>query len=354
MNALPPPQEMQKAFLSGDSSYDGIFFTGVRTTGIFCVPSCPAKKPHAQNVEFFASVKDAMFAGYRPCKRCRPTGWSEAPDWVKKLLDRIEINPQARITDGDLIEMGFDPTRVRRFFSKHYGMTFQAYCRAKRLATALDTLRRGDDLDDVVFDSGYESHSGFRESFGKLFGATPGEPEGANCVRVGWIDTPLGPMIAGATDGGVCLLEFTDRRMLEAQFATLRKRFRGGIAPGDNAHLAKLRDQLGQYFAGRLKAFTVPMEYPGTDFERRVWEALLRIPYGTTVSYEDLANTVGSPGAQRAVGTANGRNRIAIVIPCHRVVNKSGELGGYGGGLWRKQRLLEIERGNGRLDFDQS
>ena len=164
-------------------------------------------------------------------------------------------------------------------------------------------------------------------------------------MQVGWIESPLGPLIAGATEEGVCLLEFTDRRKLEAQLQTLRRRFKVHIVPGENAHLQQLKRELVDYFAGRLQQFRVPLIYPGTPFQEQVWSELLRIPYGETRSYEDMARSIQNPGAVRAVGHANGSNRIAIVIPCHRVVNKGGKLGGYGGGLRRKQFLLDLERG---------
>jgi AraC family transcriptional regulator of adaptative response/methylated-DNA-[protein]-cysteine methyltransferase len=200
----------------------------------------------------------------------------------------------------------------------------------------------------VVFDNGYESHSGFREAFEKAFGQPPGKSRDAECVVTTWVETPLGPMVAGATKDGLCLLEFTDRRMLETQLAVVKKRFGCPVLPGENSQLSQLKTELAGYFAGERREFTVPLVYPGTPFEEAVWKALLEIPYGETTSYEDLARRVGKPGACRAVGSANGRNRIAIVIPCHRVVNKSGELGGYGGGKWRKQKLLELEQANTR------
>lgn len=164
------------------------------------------------------------------------------------------------------------------------------------------------------------------------------------CVLLSWLRSPLGPLVAGATDDGICLLEFTDRRMLEAQFATVRKLFAVPVVPGSNEHLEKLAGEIASYFAGSLRNFSVPLVYPGTAFQRRVWEQLRAIPYGETRSYEHLASAVGDKKAVRAVGRANGLNRIAIVIPCHRVVNKSGELGGYAGGLRRKQFLLDLER----------
>ncbi|HET8548644.1 MAG TPA: methylated-DNA--[protein]-cysteine S-methyltransferase [Bryobacteraceae bacterium] len=348
MTLLPPRAEMERAFLSGDASYDGLFFTAVRTTGIFCLPSCTAKKPRAENVEFFGTVKEAMFAGYRPCKRCRPLeGGRDGAEWARKLIAEVDENPGERMTEDALRERGLEPARVRRYFLREYGMTFQAYCRARRLGTAFERIRDGESLDEAVFDAGFDSHSGFREAFGKLFGKPPGQAHEAGCVRIAWVETPIGPMVAGATGEGVCLVEFTDRRMLEAQLETVRRRFGTALVPGENAHLRELRAELTEYFNGHRREFTVPLVYPGTTFEQEVWNALLRIPFGETRSYEDLANELGRPGAQRAVGRANGMNRIAIVIPCHRVTNKDGQLGGYGGGLWRKRILLDLERTGG-------
>jgi AraC family transcriptional regulator of adaptative response/methylated-DNA-[protein]-cysteine methyltransferase len=339
---------MERAFLGSDASYDGLFVTAVRTTGIFCRPSCRAKKPLVGNVEFFPTVREALFAGYRPCKRCEPAvPPGVVPDWVRTLLDAVESDPTRRLHDGDLRTLGVDPARARRYFLEHYGMTFHAYCRGRRLSDALRQLRSGDALDDVALGTGWESHSGFRDAFTRTFGTAPGAarniPDAA--VVMTTIDTPLGPMVAGATDAGLCLLEFTDRRMLEAQMRRLQTLLKQPLVPGDHPHLAKAREELAAYFNRTLTAFSVPLVFRGTPFEERVWQALCRIPYGETISYAALASRVGSPGAQRAVGRANGMNRIAIVIPCHRVVNSDGKLGGYGGGLWRKHWLLGLEGG---------
>jgi AraC family transcriptional regulator of adaptative response/methylated-DNA-[protein]-cysteine methyltransferase len=175
---------------------------------------------------------------------------------------------------------------------------------------------------------------------------------GVGQVTLGWIESPLGPLVAGASDRGVCLLEFSDRRMLKTQIATLKRRLRTDAVPGEHPLLDELGTELAQYFAGRRREFTVPLFYPGSEFQRSVWNALRRIPYGETCSYEALALTVGREGAQRAVGKANGDNRIAVVIPCHRVIRKDGTLCGYGGGLWRKQWLLELEQGITPLGLD--
>src|SRR5262245_15024650 len=343
MNGLPPIAEMQRAYLESDASYNGVFYLGVRTTSIFCRPTCRARKPRPVNVEYFADPKAALFAGYRPCKRCRPMEPDDRPEWSASLLEEVERDPTRRITESDLKSRGVDPATVRRYFLREFGMTFQAYARSRRLSGALQKIREGADLSTVVFESGYDSHSGFHDAFTRTFGETPGART-SDCVLLSWMRSPLGPLVAGATEEGVCLLEFTDRRMLEAQFEAVRRRFDRPVLPGTNPHLEKLEEELELYFAGKLRAFTVPLVYPGSPFQVKVWNKLLAIPYGETRSYEQMAIAVGDAKAVRAVGTANGQNRIAIVIPCHRVIRKGGELGGYGGGLARKQWLLQLER----------
>lgn len=342
---LPSIREMRRACRERDTSYDGVFYIGVRTTGVFCRPSCPARAPKPENVVYFSTSREALFSGFRPCKRCRPLAFAgRGPAWAERLLKEIEDEPALRLRDGDLRRRGIDPARARRYFRRNYGMTFQAYSRARRMGSALEQIRQGTPLDDVALGNGYESHSGFRDAFSRVFEQSPGRSADADCVRVTWVESPLGPLIAGARKEGVCLLEFTERRMLETQFATLRKRFGCAVVPGQTEHLERLKNQLDKYFQGKLLRFTVPLTYPGSPFQETVWRELLKIPYGKTWSYAELANRVGIPSGPRAVGRANGQNRIAIVIPCHRVVNKDGKIGGYGGGLWRKQFLLDLER----------
>jgi AraC family transcriptional regulator of adaptative response/methylated-DNA-[protein]-cysteine methyltransferase len=337
---------MERAFFARDVSYDGVFVSGVKTTGIFCRPSCPARKPLRRNVEYFGSVREAFFAGYRPCQRCRPLeADGRPPEWVEKVLQAVAESPERRLRAAELRAMGISPERARRFFQKEYGLSFDAYCRAQRLGRALAQLREGEGLDSVAIDAGYESLSGFRDAFAKHFGAPPGKGRSGECALAAWLRTPLGPMVAAATSRGVCLLEFTDRRMLERQLGILGRRLRLPLAPGENDHLKRLREEVDAYFAGRRKAFSVPVHTTGSPFQERVWRELQRIPYGETRSYAAVAAAVGSPEAVRAVGQANGMNRIAIVLPCHRVVNADGKLGGYGGGLWRKERLLALEQG---------
>ncbi len=344
MNILPPNAEMERAYLEQDASYNGLFFLAVKTTGIFCRPTCPARKPLPKNVEYFANPQAALAAGYRPCKRCRPLAADDKPAWVADLLAEVANNPSKRITDVHLKARGIDPATVRRHFLREYGMTFQAFTRARRLSNTFNHLREEESLFDAELESGYASTSGFRDAFLRTFGDTPGSFRGGECIFLSWMQSPLGPLMAGATSEGLCLLEFSDPSRLNAQLAALRKVFSIPVVPGMNEHLEKLEKEMVSYFAGSLQTFTVPLVYPGTDFQKKVWTQLLAIPYGETRSYEHLAIAVGDKKAVRAVGRTNGLNRIAIVIPCHRVVNKSGALGGYGGGLRRKQFLLDLER----------
>ena len=343
---MPSLREMQRAARNRDSSYDGIFFTCVRTTGIFCRPSCPARTPLPQNCEYVATAAEALRAGYRPCKRCRPLeADGRPPVWVAKLLIQIQRDPTARLSDKQLRNQGIDPARARRYFLEHFGMTFQAYCRGRRLGEALKQIHQGADLDAVSLGNGYDSHSGFRDAFRRTFGTPPGRARQAGAVIVDWVESPVGPLLLGANGRGLCCLEFAESTGLEGQLVRLERRYRSPIVPGSHERIEQAKRELQGYFLGELRQFRVPLDYPGTPFQRRVWEGLLQIPYGETRSYEALAEAVGHRSAQRAVGRANGLNCIAIIIPCHRVVNKSGQLGGYGGGLWRKRLLLDLEQG---------
>lgn len=342
---LPDADVLYRAVLERDSQFDGLFVVGVRTTGIFCRPTCRARKPKPTNVEFFASARDALLHGYRPCRLCRPMEIAgETPSWLRPLIDEVHAHPERRLSDRDLREQGLEPHRVRRWFQKHHGMTFHAYCRALRLGHAFGRIREGEDVGPAAFGSGYDSLSGFTEEFTKTMGFTPRQSSDRQIVRVTRIPTPLGPMIAGATEDGLCLLEFVDRRMLESQLARLRRLLDAEILPGRTEQHAVVSEQLSEYFAGRRRTFDLPLLTPGTPFQQRVWEELRSIPYGETRSYQQQAAAIGRPSAVRAVARANGDNRIAILIPCHRVIGKNGRLTGYGGSLWRKEYLLHLER----------
>ncbi len=337
---------MYRALVERDSAYDGVFVAGIRTTMIFCRPGCAAKKPREENGEFFASTWDALAAGYRPCKRCAPLEpQGRAPGWLSPLIERVENDPSRRWTDADLRSYGIDPSRVRRWFRTNHGMTFHAYQRARRLGLALGRIHGGAGLSRAAYDHGYESESGFRDAFRRLFGSSPGRSGAVRPMVVTRVLTPLGPMVAGAVEEGLCLLEFADRRMLETQVGRLVRRLDCVWAPGSNEHISRLVEELAAYFVGTLDRFTVPLVMAGTEFQTACWTYLISIPYGETRSYDDEARALGRSKAVRAVGRANGDNRIALLIPCHRVVRRDGQLAGYGGGVWRKRLLLGHERG---------
>ena len=320
---------MDRAFRRRDPSYEGVFFTAVRTTGIFCRPTCPAKNPASENVEFFGSANEALLAGYRACRRCRPMDPNgRPPQWVDRLVAAVEKSPFERLSDAHLRGMSVDPVRARRYFQQNYGMTFQTYQRNRRMGLALAGLRNGKKVLDVAYGHGFESDSGFRDAFRRVFGEPPGRGRNSVCLVTAQIATPLGPMVTAASDEGICLFEFADRRGLSAGIETLRRRLGCAFVPGSNPHIRRIQKELARYFAGSLEEFKTPLVLVGTDFQCDVWRALRKIPHGRTMSYEGLARAIGRRGAQRAVGRANGDNRIAILIPCHRVVQKDGKLCG--------------------------
>jgi AraC family transcriptional regulator of adaptative response/methylated-DNA-[protein]-cysteine methyltransferase len=344
MRRLPSFDEMYRALVERDPSYDGVLFACVRTTGIFCRTTCRARKPLAENVEFVPTVQEALHRGYRACRVCSPMEHPTDPPWVTALIDRVRQNPDRRIRDGEVREMGIEPSQARRYFKTHYGMSFHAYQRAWRLGRAMKQLRDGADTLTAGMDAGFESSSGFREAFERVFGDAPGRARSGGVLTGRWLETPLGPMLAVVSDAGLVMLEFVDRRALETELTEIRKTFSSAIVPGDHPLLDTVGNQLSEYFAGTRTDFDIPLDPRGTDFERRVWRALGDIPFGETTSYVAIARAVGSPSSSRAIGRANGRNKIAIVIPCHRVIRSDGALCGYGGGLWRKEWLIAHER----------
>jgi len=338
-------QEYYQALLEKKSEYEGVFYVGVKTTGVFCRPTCPARKPKIENCEFFGTAEEALLASFRPCKRCRPLSHpNQVSDLVRLLVDAVEANPEKRWTNRDFQELSVDASTARRQFKKRFGMTFVEYARARRMGLALKQIREGHAVIDAQLTAGYESSSGFRDAFSRIMGAAPTRSGQHRMLRASWLDTRLGPMIGIADEEALYLLEFVDRRGLEREVERLRRRTNAAIIPGCTAPLRSIKRELGEYFDGKLEAFKTPLRLLGSPFQQDVWNRLLQIPAGQTSSYGEIAATMGRPTAYRAVAQANGANQLAIVIPCHRVINANGELGGYGGGLSRKQWLLNHER----------
>jgi len=340
-------QIMYNALLKKDSSFEGIFFVAVKTTGIFCRPTCTARKPKRENVEFFPTSREAIIHGYRPCKVCSPLElMGKTPNDIIKLIKEINENTSMKINDYELRKRGLEPNKIRRWFKKNHNMTFQSYQRMIRLNSAFNKIQSGEKVTNAAFDAGYESLSGFNDSFKSIVGEAPTNSKSKSVINITRLETPVGPMFACGTEKGICLFDFTDRRMLETEFKEITKYFDAVILPGENKHIALLKKEIDEYFEGKRKNFTVPLDAPGTEFQKSVWNVLMKIPYGQTISYKDQATILKKPEAVRAVANANGHNRISILIPCHRVIGEDGSLTGYGGGLWRKKWLLDFEKKN--------
>ncbi|WP_298623644.1 bifunctional transcriptional activator/DNA repair enzyme AdaA [uncultured Legionella sp.] len=340
--------EYYQALLEKNTAYEGVFYVGVKTTGIFCRPSCPARKPKFEHCEFFNSAQDALLASYRPSKRCRPLSHpQQVSDLIQKLVAAVEANPEKRWKDNDFDALSVDASTARRQFKKRFGMTFVAYARARRMGIAMKHIREGHQVIEAQLNAGYDSGSGFRDAFAKIMGTTPGNIcQHPNILKTSWIDSPLGPMLAIADEQELYLLEFVDRRGLEREVERLRNKTKAAIIPGTTPPIASIEKELKAYFDGQLKEFKTPVHYMGSEFQKNVWQELTRIPYGETRSYSRQAEVLGKPTAFRAVANANGANQLAIIIPCHRIINLNGELGGYGGGLSRKKWLIEHELRN--------
>jgi len=348
MDLLTPAQltsdtDCYAVFAGKDMRYDGHLFLGVSTTGIFCRPGCPARLPKIENCRFFSFAADAVSAGFRACKRCHPAGGDTK--LIKALINLVESEPDRKFTTKNIKAMGFDPSTARRQFLARFGMSFIEYARARRLAVAAKTLAKGGSVLDAQLDAGFESASGFRSAYAKVFGTAPAKGSAAP-LYIEWIETPMGRMITIADDHALYLLEFTNRKNMRRQFDRLRKVQNRAVLPGRTKITDSIEAELETYFKGHLLKFETPLTISGTDFQRQTWDALRTIPHGETRSYAQLAEMIDKPAAIRAVASANANNGLALIIPCHRVIAKNGGLGGYAGGLSRKRQLLELESPN--------
>ncbi len=339
-------REYYEALLTKNAHYEGIFFVGVKTTGVFCRPTCPARKPKFEHCAFYKTAQEALLASFRPCLRCRPLSFpGHASDLISKLVEAVEENPEKRWKDSDFRVVSADSSTARRQFKKRFGMTFVAYARNRRMGIAMKQIREGEPVIEAQLNTGYESSSGFRGAFTKIMGASPTNFQKQHKILKSiWIDTPLGPMLAIGDEETLHLLEFVERRGLEREIERLRLKAKAAIVPGMTPPLASIQEELLAYFQGNLKVFKTPYTLYGTPFQKRVWAGLLQIPYGQTCSYGEQARAMGKETAYRAVANANGANQLAIMIPCHRIVGSNGTLGGYGGGIARKKWLIEHEK----------
>jgi AraC family transcriptional regulator of adaptative response/methylated-DNA-[protein]-cysteine methyltransferase len=342
---LPDREILYGALLARDPAYEGRAYVGVSSTGVFCRLTCPARNPKPENCRFFSSIAECLEAGFRPCKRCHPLGpAAEADVAVQTLLKALESKPARRWGEDDIVRLGFDPSSVRRSFKRHFGMTFLDMARRARLRNGVETLSNGGRVIDAQLDARFSSPSAFRAAFAKLLGAAPGNFAKDALLKADWIETPLGAIVAVSDKSALHLLEFADRKALPNELKRLQTQVRGALGFGRTAPTEQVAAELKVFFEGKGAGFNVPLALHGSAFTREVWRALREIPAGETCSYSEIARRIGRPAAVRAVARANGANQIAIVIPCHRVIGADGSLTGYGGGLWRKQKLIELER----------
>ena len=338
---LPDDDTLYQALLSRDTAYDGRAYVGVSSTGIFCRLTCPARKPKRENCSFFNDIQNCIAAGFRPCKRCRPLAQPDPA--LTRLTDALDRDPTRRWSETDIIGMGLDPSTIRRAFKRTFGMTFLDMARQRRLAHGFSALGQGKVI-DAQLDAGFDSPAAFRAAFAKLTGASPSSFKSDALLRADHIQTPLGAMIAVCDKHALHLLEFADRKALPTELQRLRRGTKGNVGVGRFAITDQVEHELGRYFAREDDNFTIPLALHGTPFTRDVWQTLRQIPAGETRSYSQIAAAIGAPQAIRAVARANGANQIALIIPCHRVIGADGALTGYGGGLWRKQHLIDLEK----------
>lgn len=342
------PDICWQAVQDRDPAWDGRFFYAVITTGVFCRPSCPSRPKRRENVRFFATVADAQAAGFRACLRCHP---------LRDGADPLLLAAARRIADSDpppdlvalAAEAGLSPGHFQRKFKALFGLSPKQYevgVRRQRFRTALD---QSDSVTAAVFEAGFGAPSRAYDSGGTI-GMTPQTYRRGGAgeqIRTLVVTTSLGPLLVAATDKGVCSAEFGEPAEL---LARLTARFpQADIRPQDDS----VRAWAEQVVAAidHPGSASVPLDLRGTAFQERVWQALTAIPLGRTISYGDLAVSLGQPKAVRAVARACGANNIAMLVPCHRVIGRSGDLTGYKWGLERKRRLLAREAGNSELDL---
>lgn len=328
------------AFDARDRSLDGCFVGAVRTTGIYCKPSCPARRPLRENVEFFDGPEAARAAGYRACKRCLPDDVGRDSEGVSKAIALITASEDALSLEVLAAEAGYAPHHFHRIFKRATGVTPAAYvrgARAKRAEVALDSSAS---VTEAIYVAGYSGPSRFYAQSKARLGMSPSAwKNGGAGVTICWAiaDTTLGKMLLAATEKGICRLSFDEDE------SALRRRFpRAEITPGD-ADFDYLVRRAVAAVDHPARMPSLPLDVQGTAFQQAVWAQLQTIPPGETRTYAQIAAAVGKPKAVRAAGTANGANNVAVLIPCHRVIRTDGTMGGYAYGIDRKEKLLKLE-----------
>jgi AraC family transcriptional regulator of adaptative response/methylated-DNA-[protein]-cysteine methyltransferase len=336
-----------RAVLARDSRLDGIFVTGVLTTGIYCRPSCPARRPRRENVRFFERPEDAERAGFRSCLRCRPKEVARPPaQALVSRVARILENSGERVTLAAIArEVGLSPHHLQRTFKRAMGISPRQYADALRLGRLKKRLQGKDSVTMAMYEAGYGSSSRLYETSTARLGMTPGTyREGGRGARIRYAvaETTIGRILIAATERGICSVRIGKSENTMAK--ELGREFPAATIRRDREGLATWVERLVRHIEGRAPSLDLPIDVKATAFQWRVYEALRSIPYGETRTYREVARSIGAPRAARAVGRACAANPVGIVIPCHRVVREGGALGGYAWGLGIKKQLLESER----------
>ena len=336
-------EEAWEAFERRDRSWDGRVIGAVKTTGIYCKPSCPARRPKREHVEFFADPEAARGAGYRPCLRCLPDDVGRDREAVAKAVRLLDQSEEVPGLAELAAQVGYAPHHFQRIFTRDVGVSPAAYSRALRAKRAKNALGENGSVTDAIYEAGYSGPSRFYADAKERLGMTPSawrDGGRGETIRYVVTDSPLGRLLVAATPKGICRLTFDEDE------SALQRRFpNADIIPDDGTISAWVEGALSA-IERPLQAPELPIDVRGTAFQEAVWRELRRIPVGETRSYADIAKAVGQPDAVRAVGTANGSNPVAVLVPCHRVIRSDGSLGGYAGGLDRKRRLLDSEKAN--------
>jgi AraC family transcriptional regulator, regulatory protein of adaptative response / methylated-DNA-[protein]-cysteine methyltransferase len=334
------------AVKANDARFDGAFFLGVRTTGIYCRPSCRARLPKRENVDFYASAAAAEKDGFRACKRCRPNAAKSIDPQLEKILRVCEL------IDGDSLRLdelaaavGLSSYHLQRAFKDVVGLSPKKYAEAKRMERFKEGLRGGSDVTAAMYDAGFGSSSRLYEKASENLGMTPAAyKKGGAGMKISYTvaDCELGKLLVARTNRGICSVTFGDDRA--SLRAGLVKEFPNAEIAEDAENLRTAVEAILKYLAGKSRRLILPLDLQATAFQMQVWDFLRKIPYGETRSYAEVAEALGDRKKVRAVARACANNRVAVVIPCHRVVASDGALSGYRWGVERKRRLLEKER----------
>ena len=334
------PDSAWAAFMRRDRSWDGRVIGAVSTTGIYCKPSCPARRPKRENVAFFTTAKEARAAGYRSCLRCKPDEVGRDREAVAKAVKIIEAAEELPTLERLAEAVGYAPHHFQRLFKRDVGVSPAEYSRGLRKRRTESALKTNGRVTDAVYAAGYGAPSSFYSDAKERLGMTPSAwRDGGRGETIRWVhfDSPLGRMLIAATSKGICRLTFDDTE------ESLRRLFPRATIVEDQGGVKELVEGALAAIDRPLAMPDLPIDVAGTAFQEAVWRELKKIPAGETRSYAEIAAAIGHPKAVRAVGSANGDNHICVLIPCHRVIRSDGSLGGYGGGIHRKKQLLAAE-----------